>query len=870
MKNIPAYSFLLFLLLPVGLQAQKKILGKPDIYVAPVDYFDEPSKYQAFLQNTSTKSKDDGWMVVSDRDDNQVFDKPNGTPIGTVGFREYFFVTDEKDDWVEIIDATVDELKVVNLKRKVGWLPKTNLLLWNSGLVGQSTHIHKKVLLLNRADDIQNVIKYPDKNLVKIFRGPNTDKKEPDRRIFDFYFILKKDPDRGMLLLSQEAIISPFTLDKIIGWVSARRCDPWDTRICLEPNFDEAAYNERRENKKVRMRAFKTEAGARQFSEGSGGDNEIFWEDDPVIIRKEKMAQSNPRRFKGSVVRFPMINVSSSGLDNFEYYQSGVIGSIKIKKDGTSTKFESEIAEADYAKFQDYLIDLERKAKKVNVFFVVEGTDSMYAYRQQVVQALKTINTQVVSNVPDVSYGALVYRDLPEESVSVGGQKVNRLTEYVSLTQDFDKVVNFLNKVEYKNIADRDPYTALFYGLSQALTVGGFRPDELNVIILVGCYGDFRIDSDRKTAAVGHPALMENIDPIVESLSKINAHFYSVQVRNDGTTAARSFANVSRHFMLESAKFAYNRQYGNRRNPETQELLSKLQKDYNINVQEPTMAEINEMDNISLIGGRIPGRLIKAPFGKNMEISQLATIMTSDVDESLEFVRTLKSVVSKIYVEGAAASDVNNVESELKVDAGRFAPALAEFLNQMLKDDEIAKNDLYNSFDEKYKLYTEVTIPRFIQGATHPTVSYVLFMPETDLVEYVRTIQRCLIDYIGSYDKKRQSLFEVYRELVNQFTGEGAYLRNKKPEDLTRSDLLRLMQGVYNQGLRIDVEEDIRIGDIRDEKKVSNEEVDNLMQRFKDIESRLNNILRSADTYEFCYTTDENNRYYWIPIGDVF
>ncbi|MCB9339209.1 MAG: hypothetical protein H6577_13845 [Lewinellaceae bacterium] len=862
--------FLFLLLMPMCLTAQKKVVGYPDKFISPLDLFDETSRYESSLRETGTKSKDNGWMVISDRDENPVYDKANGSQIGVVNFRDYFFVTDEKDEWVEIVEASVDRLKIVNLKRAVGWMPKKNLLLWNTGLVGQNTHIHKKVLLLNRADDINNVLKYPDRSLVDIFRGPNTSEKEPTRKIFDFYFIMKKDMETGMYLLSQEAIISPFTMEKIIGWVSSRRCDPWDTRICLEPNFDELAFSERKgHDGKYKLRAFKTEGGARKFAENGDLDKkEVFWEDDPVVLSRDKMASENPRRFKGSVVRFPMISVSKSGNSSFEYYQSGVIGSIKVRKDG-SPVFTSEIAETKYGKFQDYKTKLEMQAQKVNVFLVAEGTDSVFAYRQQLVQALNNINSQVLNNVPKVNYGALVYRDLPEEAVTIDGQTVNRLTEHISLTPNLGDVTKFLEKVEFQSKVDRDDYTAQYYALSKTLSIAGFNPDELNIILLVGCYGDFRFERDRKTAAEGHPALFEDNSTIIENLNKLNAHLYALQLRNDGTRAARTFAKASQVFILENAKFAFNRLYGNQRDPEVKELLAKLKTDYGIEVKEPTMAEPSELDNIALVNSRIPGRLIMPPYGKNLDPSQVSTILSNDVQESLGFVKNLKSIVSKIYDKGDSP-DLNEIEAELNVDAGRYTSALADYLNKILEDKQLDKDDVLNSLDEKYKLYTEVTIPYRLVGATYPSVSHVLFMPESDLVVYQSTIQRAIAGATGSYDKKREALFEVYKELVSQFTGEGGVLRNKKPDELTRKELVELMQGVYEQGLPIEMDNNIKLKDLLDEKKVSNEQVDELMLRFTQIEKRLSTILRAADTYEFCYSTDDKNRYYWIPLAEVF
>jgi len=636
----------------------------------------------------------------------------------------------------------------------------------------------------------------------------------------------------------------------------------------LEPNYDSVAFEERKTSPNLRLRAFESIAAASQFAESGGPESEVYWKDDPVGVRRVKMSKSNPNRFNGSVVRFPMLSSTPGAQPNFDYFRSGIVGSIKVKKEGsTSTTFDSEIAERDYSSIKDYVNELDRKTDNVNIFFVIEGTDSTYAFKEHIIQAINAINSDAVKVVPNVNYGALIYRDLPEEKTAKG----NRLTEFIRLTRDFDKVVSFVEKTEFRNYVDRDQYTALYHGMLQALTQAGFRKDELNIILLIGSFGDFKIDKDRKAAALKSNKKMvyDDLSPIYENLNELDAHLYAIQLRNEATKASNGFAKQGQVMILESAKFAYNKYYGNKDNPQTKELLGRLSTDHQITVGEPSMVDIFEANDIPLEGGRYPGRLVKPAENRYLLPNQLATYMKNDVNESIQFMKVLKSIVNDIFVKGSAA-DGTEIEG-LPGDrgAGRFAPALADMLNKMMKDDQIAKADLFNSLDDKYKLFAEVYIPRMIQGAKYPTVSYVLFMPESDLVEYQRLIQRCLNQAGSSYDKKRENLFEIYKELIVNFSGE-TLLRAKKPDDFTRSELLQLMQGLYNSGLQIDVPLDIRIGDIRDERKVTNNQIDEMLQSFKRVEKFLTDALRAAEEYDFCYQSEMGNRYYWIPLADAF
>ncbi len=50
----------------------------------------------------------------------------------------------------------------------------------------------------------------------------------------------------------------------------------------------------------------------------------------------------------------------------------------------------------------------------------------------------------------------------------------------------------------------------------------------------------------------------------------------------------------------------------------------------------------------------------------------------------------------------------------------------------------------------------------------------------------------------------------------------------------------------------------------------SNPKIDEIISRFAEVNKSLEVILREGDAYDFCYSTDEINRYYWIPVGDAF
>jgi hypothetical protein len=193
---------------------------------------------------------------------------------------------------------------------------------------------------------------------------------------------------------------------------------------------------------------------------------------------------------------------------------------------------------------------------------------------------------------------------------------------------------------------------------------------------------------------------------------------------------------------------------------------------------------------------------------------------------------------------------------------------MVQYLLDQLKNSGASKENVLESFDEKYKLFADVYVPKQIQGATHPTVSYCLFMPEDELRSYQSTIGRLLVG--GPYNEKREKLFEVHKELIAQFAGEEE-LKRRKPEEFTRQELASLLGGLRSSGLKEEwLLSNIRPHDFLDEKKVSNQQIDELIQHYKKIFDNFNTIFRLGETYDFCYSNDDYNRYYWIPIQDAF
>jgi len=849
MKRYILLIILIALTSGIEVSAQRKVLGLPQAYERPRDS-DKPL-------TTDNKSRDKAWIVISDRDNNPVYEKASESSRETrkIQFRDYFYIIEEKDKWIRIAEASgVKKLKSKDI-RPLGWIKKEKMLLWNSGLIDERTNINKKAFLLNRADDVNNVINRKiagEELIVKFFRHPTKGIEENEKRIYDQYFVVKKE--KGMSLLSEEAILTTYnTKTKLLGWVSQKRIEEWNTRISLEPNFDEAAFKERKNNSKYHFKAFGKEINIRDFIQ-DGRENNVFWNNDPVKFNVSDMAKNNPRRFKGGVVRFPMFHKRK--IDNIGFFRSGVIGSIKVSQDSRGVTFESEIPEVAWSNIRQKISEMDVRLNNVNIFFVIESTDKTYAFQQGIAQAIKSLrNNDFINKTVNVKYGALLYKDVPE------GQNI---IKYEKLSDDLDRVTDFITQANFGNITDQDEYTAFYYGLKQSLKVADFEDNATNIIILMGSNGDYSISEARKRDAQtkGHESLITDKILIFKNLADKEIHTHSVQLYNDGNrSTGTAYAFQGYKFILETAKFTYNK---NMNSQKFREVSENAKRNNNLSYKSPLMDNPIGKTDIKLQGNK-PGIIIRPLNGQSLGASQINAGLNDIINESLKYERVVKQAFENLLAGKELTSPKMYKDgSILGMD---YESAIIERLNKVMQD---VGDYTAETTQQKLMLYTEVFLPLQIEGAKYPLSSYVLFMPETDLVHYQSLIARNITTVATkSYPEKRKGLYEIYISLIEQFAGQD-YLRDKKAEDMTRLQVMEIMQGIEREGLELDVDLNVRIGGIRSEREVSDADVDKLIQRFNDISTELERILKLGERYDFCYKSDSANRYYWLKLDQVF
>lgn len=847
-KRIFLSTIILTLFFAIELQAQRKVLGAPVNFDSPIDYFPEDrggsyDNYRTYLDRTSPKNRKEGWLVFSDRSNNEVYNKPGGSKSGMkLGFLEDFYVVEEQGEWIKIVDCTVNGIKIVNKERDIGWVKKENMLLWNKGIIDPKTRINKKVLLLHKIEEVERILK-GDREIVNVYQAPDGLEKVEPRKIMEYFFVLKKE--NGRILISTDAIIGFFNKDAaVVGWVDERDCTPWNSRVCLEPNFNENAFKERAAKESFRLKGFTDLQASQAYAKGIPiNQKQIFWDYDPAGGNQPVMSKINPYRYDGEMIRFPMIDNTAG------HFQSGIVGKIKLSKRG---EIVGDLPETSMLVVKEEKDKVVSKAENVNIFFLIEGTDYTAPYKDQIINAMGEIHNQNFGKV-NVNYGALVYRDIPEE-------KGNGITEHISLTPQFESVKTFIENASFRNQFDRDEYATLYYGLQRGLRVGGFDKNKLNVIILIGSNGDIKAckSCSAEAKSSNRPELITDTRWLIEELNSIEAHLYTIQLNNDGFRSSKSFQAISRHLILETGKHAYNTTYGS---DIGRQKLAKLEQVANLSISPPKMNLNDAVTRIPLIGASTLGAMNKPLVGQFMTFDQMKEVMIKETSNSIDFAHQMKNFIQNLIDKGDNVNDALNQASPMGSGEPDGAHPLSAAVASIIYESAVEKGiEVDNLLNDKLRLFTEVYIPQKVPGARYNTVSYVLFMPETDLRDYNLTIKQCAIDAV-TYDEKRESLFNVYKELVEQYT------KGWNNKDITRSNLLQQMQGVMGMGLEFEDPLDHNIPDILDKRKVPDSKIDEIIKRFYEVSQGLDQILRKQ---EFCYSTDELNRYYWVPIDKIW
>lgn len=845
-------SALLLLLGANDMTAQRFVLGKPYALGMPRDL---PDAELATLIRTGLreKSRDDAWVVYSDRHSNPTYGQPDGSgPVKRkIGFAEGpFYVAEERETFIRIAKCpSVDGLNVSKGSscEDYGWVAKDKMLLWNGGLINRYTQIHQKVFLLNKGSELKAMIEQgTSRDLVAIQESPaDGAPRRPDLRIYSFYFVLKRE--NGYFLLAKEARLGALSTSgaDIVGWVRGNRCTDWNTRVSLEPNFAAAAFAERKANEALHVRGYERAEDARQAAAGQRPGN-VFWDNDPVRVSANKLSR-DARRFKGSVIRFPLL--SSGQQPVTDVFRSCVIGEMPrvVEINGRRT-VEGSVDPVEWAEIQAKAEEWVSQKDKVNILFAVQGTNKMNAYRRAIVDAMGQVAAQFEGK--RVRYGLVVYRNVEDGAALINGKPQDKLLSILPLTADLAAAQRFLTEAEMNNWVNPEDYPALYYGLSQGISKAGFNARETNVVVVIGADANYAYNRALAAKYKDHRTMVKT-EMLFDQLAANEIHLYAVQLINNGLRASELFRDQIHDLINETAKRIYYSSYGSGQAggastppPDLKPLADSAEGDVWHRIEQYF----------------VPGGIWYPADAKFVEVGELGAKVNLCLTESARQLQKLNESIGSYIMAGKAMQQRD--EARFDNVPGPLAEAAALKFAR-----DIGLDALYLQGD-KYQLYSEVFFPRQLRTASHAPMSYVLFMPASDLTNYLNVIKRVRGEIGTSSSEKREGLVNIYRQLLTEFTGN-RQLSERQFRETSVQEVALAIQGIEKEGVTLGFLPDKDMACLLNERCTPLSEIDKLLERFDTVRRTLEEEVFAVG-YEFKYTGSEGNSYYWIPIEKTF
>jgi len=597
---------------PGTAQGKKTALEVPSIFFPPKD---DPRVKNLEEFNTqkvpNTVQRIDGiaWSVFSDRVGN-VTDK--GIELD---FKDQFYVIEENENKIHIIQGSKNHRNQlrITVDRDFGWIEKGKMLLWNRALIHPISKINRKGFLLNKReslDDIRNG--EADKVLVNVMNTPAPVDKEKDiiaqKPIYEFVFILKKvqraTENDSLYLISKNIRINSFTSnDDIIGWVDSDRITDWNTRLALEPNFETAAYEEREANPEKQVKLFDEVESAIAYSKGKKISNEaVLWDHDPVSLSTDKVAESDPKRFPGNVIRFPLLS-----KDKDEgYYKTAVVSEITLAKLSNMSLDKIDIIDA-----APFLDDIDRyidAKRNVNIVYLIENSNNTKEYIDLISKSMLDISRNRLMRGKTIQYGAAFYGATND-------------FDYEPLSTSFENVIDFIKSKSTISSYQR----ALYDGLSQTLKKVGLKKNDNNIIVLIGSDGN-------------NGQLASSSKDVERTLNKWSANLIAL---NCGTSsAATSFKQQLKIMLIETAKISSNK--------------CRI-----------SWASLKHKDP-DLVNNNLLNADFYGSYNEITNSNEMSEILGPEILRSVKFINNITGMLNKIFNEGKAVpEDMGEIDAAI-------------------------------------------------------------------------------------------------------------------------------------------------------------------------------------------------------------
>lgn len=729
------------------------------------------------------------WVVYSDRKDNVTYTKPDGSKVkcDALGWNEQVRIAQIQNGYALVYtepEAGVEYPQISHRAVSKGWIPMTKLLLWHS-CPADKFGIYQKALICANFDEVRD-----GKFSGKLYRNPE-DRSEFVQLSSDmkFYYIMKSEGNMS-LLAHTHTLDGRSSTTVLYGWVDRDSYVPWNQRSCLEPTWD-----------KEHVEYFVKNGVTIDFYD-SKDKNESVAQSGWVLKPEPPKYDKYLYRMSRDQLRYPILDGSTASLWNISTFT-------KIGSDGSY-----DISAANEKAAHERKVENISKSKtNINIGLVIDGTSSMGEFYPAVIDAIKKSCSDIFSSQYKVKVGAVIYRDYTD-----GDHK----TDVFNLTSPKNtKFFDWLSSGNGYGIksakSDLTKEEALYLGINTALDELDFKPEESNILIVVGDCGNDRNDDkfDR--------------NDIVKKIVDKDVQVVGFQVRNNTSHIAFGDFNSQMQYIIVNS---------NRRKFE--KLSSEDEEPYKV-VFEQTVDgyELKNSQNSFLYIGSHS----RPSSNSVMDFDKLYTLITSSV------VKYAASVENQIKTLSTLAN-VGFANSNLAIDVPQVNKKWAEL--------QVGKE----TYEELNKSNTLITFSGYAdkERAARPLFKPVIFISSDELTELLATLDPVNDAAALSDTNNREPYVNAMRALAMHLVGEN----EEEANSMGLEEIRRKIAGLNEATSSL---KGYTIPQIANPQSVDGQTYAGLVTDFQRKYKKLRAI---KDTKDWKYVIEMNGiKYYWIPMEEM-
>ncbi|WP_172284084.1 type VI secretion system protein TssR [Chryseobacterium sp. LAM-KRS1] len=416
----------------------------------------EPTQYgqidNASVMNGYPK-KSVPWIAISDRSRNTAYlDKNDEKSYKEVKFLEPLMVLKHRDGMVKVAEYIPDALmKKVSSKaiKTYGWIPESELLLWNSSLKDEKTGYPVRVAVVpSNSDVIRSAERYYKNDSIMVFNSPslieNANVKIPNGQIV---YVYKQAENNKRFLVGKKPNIDIDSISTgLYGWVSSNVISAWGERSAV----------------KMKNTTGVTET-ALGLHEGAPGGSDAASRTAILLTDVNKRTPlENIYPVKLALKEAPTPDSKTKYFTNILDYSKNYVLNV--------------LGEPIY--FDRYREITERN-KNINIVFALDISAPNALYAPIVKSLLQDLQLRFEkpSYFNSVKYGVVLYKNNScGDNVAVS-----------SLNTDYSKIISFIeDKINEMNCPTNSGYQPVSEGLTAAGNLLSTVPDETNLVITVG------------------------------------------------------------------------------------------------------------------------------------------------------------------------------------------------------------------------------------------------------------------------------------------------------------------------------------------------------------------------------------------------